>query len=1116
MQAIAEKEYADRIQERIKSVCPEGSACQNIIALVPDPRHTHLALQFDRAIEAIQEALQDGGFVFDRALVPWDPKIHQESDDYEKRHELEEWEEATERWPGLMAFRGEKPSQWALVFLVSETPTGGIQEKEFGHALCLVDPRRECSPDAKQTAGSQRIAGLRILGPTFSGSLASLERLLAGAPAPGSQAASIYSGTITSRKAVLDFAGHERDLNMRFISFQESDEVMLQRFIDFLAGNAAGFWDFRRYVAKNIAILSEDETAYGGGPPSGAADRKARDDPNYCETDDGKSDFYCVLKLTFPREISQLRAAYQDNAAGPSSGDARVAPRGTLPSNFSVPGSGDDTVAAFSPKQMPLSQESVMLGIVAELQKHRIEHVILRATDPMDSLFLAEHLRAAFPQGRVVTIGADLLFRREADNPLLHGLLALSTYSLEPSGNHGFANYEQRHFERIFPSTDAAGTYNAMRALLVAPGPFGTNWLLDHELAADPDPWCDEVREVTKGCIHLYQYGWLREPTNGAPPVHLLALGRDQYWPIANLGPGGGNQPKTLPRIPGQIAIQMERPLKIPASWQAVQIIAIILALGFSVCVWFSSIYSKTQAMARFAPAAPDLRGVLVLVIGWSFEILLLMLLWPTLKGDQASPDLVRCLLAIALMALFASTVCDWVSRHRGLFKCWLPPFCFFALSAALAWVTFRTYPDDRASVLHFMVLRSVQLTSGLSFIMPCAFFLAVWLWLAYYGALGCALVDDRQPRLPENMCHPRVARLADKEMMELIEGRRFDWRWAGVYGIIAAGFLASFWMLGNHWHPLVSLERPSVEWLMAVLFAAGVIGLIMVTLRLSRVWLGTRRLLLALDALPLRHGFERVRGFSWKPIWRLGAGSLDEFQRVFNRKREAFDRYVNTLPGDCSGVDCAMAATMERSREARSLGARFTWNWLKRREAELEVLKQFKLAQLAFAKEAGAALDCLAQSWLLEKLVPASDKVGIDPKVSACERFVCMVYIDYLVATLLRIRSLIVAIGGMYVFLLIGVTQYPFEPRGAIQLMLALLLAFIVIGVGTVFAQLHRDATLSHITDTKPGELGTDFYLRMAGFVALPLFSFLASQFPSVNRLLYSWLQPVIQSLNR
>jgi hypothetical protein len=59
------------------------------------------------------------------------------------------------------------------------------------------------------------------------------------------------------------------------------------------------------------------------------------------------------------------------------------------------------------------------------------------------------------------------------------------------------------------------------------------------------------------------------------------------------------------------------------------------------------------------------------------------------------------------------------------------------------------------------------------------------------------------------------------------------------------------------------------------------------------------------------------------------------------------------------------------------------------------------------------------------------------------------------------------------------------------------------------VFAQMDRDAILSRITKTDPDKLGTTFYLRVAQFGALPIIMLLASQFPSLNRYIFSWLQP-------
>ena len=46
--------------------------------LLPDghPVHTHLALGFDRGIDAIEEGVQDEGYLFVRSMMPWDPVGH--------------------------------------------------------------------------------------------------------------------------------------------------------------------------------------------------------------------------------------------------------------------------------------------------------------------------------------------------------------------------------------------------------------------------------------------------------------------------------------------------------------------------------------------------------------------------------------------------------------------------------------------------------------------------------------------------------------------------------------------------------------------------------------------------------------------------------------------------------------------------------------------------------------------------------------------------------------------------------------------------------------------------------------------------------------------------------
>ena len=64
------------------------------------------------------------------------------------------------------------------------------------------------------------------------------------------------------------------------------------------------------------------------------------------------------------------------------------------------------------------------------------------------------------------------------------------------------------------------------------------------------------------------------------------------------------------------------------------------------------------------------------------------------------------------------------------------------------------------------------------------------------------------------------------------------------------------------------------------------------------------------------------------------------------------------------------------------------------------------------------------------------------------------------------------------------------------------------------MLAQMARDSVLSCITDTTPGKLDSDFYLRLAAAGVLPIVSLVASQFPAVSHFLFSWIQPTLQAV--
>jgi hypothetical protein len=466
------------------------------IALVPNPVQTHLPLMFDRSIEAIQEAAQDMSFTYDSSWFPWN-KRDKSYDSLSDEEKAAEAEAEQQRQPGIMVFRrgvaddksvqdasrdcknkyGEDyvgpecqsavvglnleskfPYQEGLiVFVVGEQPTGGISDPQFEHA---IDWLEKLQPQYK-------IKPLLILGPTFSGSLPSLARQLdVQTLAKFPMGVRIYSGSVTSEIGVrwfklflaqqyADLAKRQPDyIKPEFRTFDESDSLMTDRFLCYL--HNAG------YHLSRVAILSEDETAFGQLPsvkeesgkpesdpstPSEGQRSPARDREQTCPQEDpaagkrwlcgGNKNSDALKKekpiyLYYPRDIATLRSAYERQGIfSAAKRQSANVPATTLRTDLSEAASSEhDAVRTYAGQLTPLGQESVLLNITSMLQAKKIEFVIVRSTNPLDQLFLSEFLRRSYADGRIVLDGSDLLFRRGMEGASLRGVMLLSSYPL--------------------------------------------------------------------------------------------------------------------------------------------------------------------------------------------------------------------------------------------------------------------------------------------------------------------------------------------------------------------------------------------------------------------------------------------------------------------------------------------------------------------------------------------------------------------------------------------------------------------------------------------------------------------------------------------------------------
>jgi len=443
-----------------------------MIATAPDPVRSHLSLFFDRSIDAIQQGAQAAGYVFSVAAMPWNPEQREAPADFNDKLAWEYYQRAKEKLPGLMIFRkidlrqNSKAEEDLFVFVVGETPTGGLHKKQFRNALLIAS-------DIQNVLKTNNIAAydLSIMGPTFSGSLPSLNDLLINnkdqicALTGKDCSLEVHSGTVTSYAWVNWFTretsqariSNPPGVNINFITLQESDDYAECYFLTYALN--------QKYELSEIAEISEDETAFGGG---GSLDR-ARDK---CKLPGNGTD---IVRLYFPREISQLRSAYQNELQHLPQTEAGKQPaRTTLPLNLEDTGSDEDSVPSYAHQQYPLSQESIMMTIAAALRTHHSRFVLIKASDPVDLLFVTRFLRQAYPQGRIVTLGSDLLYRREVEDDLLHGIMAITPYSLLPRADDSVARPDclgsQAHVDPVFPSSYSSGTYNAVLSLLPMEG----------------------------------------------------------------------------------------------------------------------------------------------------------------------------------------------------------------------------------------------------------------------------------------------------------------------------------------------------------------------------------------------------------------------------------------------------------------------------------------------------------------------------------------------------------------------------------------------------------------------------------------------------------------------
>jgi hypothetical protein len=462
---------------------------------------------------------------------------------------------------------------------------------------------------------------------------------------------------------------------------------------------------------------------------------------------------------------------------------------------------------------------------------------------------------------------------------------------------------------------------------------------------------------------------------------------------------------------------------------------------------------------------------------------------------------------------------------------------------------------------------RAINLTAGVSPLVPLVSLIAGlygWFW---YSLQGLALFSEDRPQLPTADALTVIRKKKDQPDRRDDLLRMLSRDWAGepiealcspfargariVAGLSLLGLiLAGWWLFG--YPPIRNLGSKAYSLVFCLSLTLSVSILLANLWQLSRIWLRLRHMLEFLDKLPLRRTFAAVKGISWGSVWSMSGNVLDVRYKLIFRQMESLTHLRESLLEweqhrwsgfarlpvckDTGNIEipsaCSWIETLDKTRHGRVEFARWYslhWDdWKARRTSGLKAL------QLSLAATAALMLtELLIPTWReegeslvqepgakgkessKEATAPAAPSVaGVPPHIRNAEELVCFVYMAFIQNILGRIRSLGMGMICVFLSITVAVASYPFDPRPVLSTIVVALFAVLGVTIVVVYSQMYRDSTLSHLTGTTPGELGSDFWIKLVGFGLGPALGLVASVFPEFTDFIFSWVQPGLASL--
>ncbi len=1133
----------------LKSCNSHNADLTFLITTLPDPIASHLDIEFDRALESLTRAAAIRGYSFERYWLPWRPEQSGATEDASSKNSNHYQESLRREQPGLLIFRklpdasdtstagSSQKDQLLLIFLVGETPTGGLNRPAFLKSVRYIEELTAASGTASVGGGqalSATAAGssgqkleIPIAGPIFSGTLPSLGETIAEAAAEFRP-----SGELIFH--VLNYGARSGDLIDRFKAQVSPSTVASldlkaleaeSEWVDYLCNNLG-------YEAKEMAVLAEEGSAYGAAvsdkPPStnGTGDVAAAVSGNPTSTGGKGCDLNAFhkdgLALTFPRDLSAMRNLTADESSNPP---AQPIAGVDLPS-IGVPLTlrQDQTNEHDAPPDFAQAQSSARIGralqgMVKTLHTRRIQAVLITATNPLDRVFLLEYLHLTVPDVRLATVGADDFMLARPAHIDLSGTIAVT--SLPLTENTVVVDGQPLQGSINFPSNAAEGVFLAAANLLGK----------TPDLIYNPDPKLDKPQ-----CVNVSIVG----KTGFRPAV---IDGKEQRaYPCfaAKSGAQGQLHSVVIGRPNNRAVAATDHP--IPIIWIMALLGALVAGIAHIMLVCSSNEFlglGRLPKVRRFALSSSSVREVQLFFLFFATGQVLL-LEWIALTTTFAlynsdpramvsfssSQALLHHLLFIAHILLFAGSLwlCSWLlirtisdagRRRRRAVKIGVGAALIFVLFTAACWLLLLYRLSFSSALAKLVATRNVYFFEGLSPLLPVFFVL-----LAYYLWSLNSLQQLHLVAVRVSLDIPRDSG-ADAELA----GRIADLQ-ASIKPhidlnpsvLVLLGLTVVGGCLVRLWPALRGFEYgPFRAWLASAGFGLLLFIIVIVFYRAWSIWLQLKKVLHILDAALLGRAFSHVpKDLSSVRIWSLGSARTSLMVQI--RTAELLQRMEEKYP-------MARAQAAAAGHAASTAGA--STDPVSVTQPAEDESAFMVLREIAHIMDSGGIVDRpLAKklSFLLNARMPQtgflfSPELATSNPLPEAERNLLGLYVAYrfvaffhYVVQQLRNKLTFVVYG--FACLVVGASVYPFQGRESLGTLMTLLFVLLLGGVAAMIIQMYRDPILKRLEEPSKGITETfEIAMKLIGVVGVPLFAVLASQYPSLAEVLLNWLQPLLET---